>query len=490
MSVKMSVTVFVTAGMKLAHELAQVVLAPVSFALRRMQDSVGVVPPTTKMLAQEDLDACPLLRRLPMLKKQIAFRALGDCFPTPVHETTVGHSRFWVKREDLSSSIYGGNKVRTLQFQLAVIEARLEAREPDVLPLTVIGTWGSNQNVATAAHAANSIPHLLPSLNVALLEPEEPDFDNTLNVLSVLSLGRTHPLLNLLHSLPSICRAAFWGRGTVLTMGGNSPSGCLGQVSAMLELAEQIEAGEAVDPDRIYVAMGSSCTVSGLIIGCALSRHLGLAAFSSPRFRICGVIIHHLLAKVQRTFDFHRQWASLPLSVGQTIRATCTQLAALGGPDLTAASLDILATEVSLNDDKALCGKYGGHSDLSRAASQRYDAIGRTCSVDARTGERVPMQPLWLCGHFVAKPFAALLADLEAAEQASESLTCLLWQTKSAVQPRGRCDEWARLNTLPRKVQEWAARGGAESSLRPGKVDPFGGGPASYRPAMTDVPLD
>ena len=508
--------------------VAEYLLAPVSGVLRRMQDSVGVAPPTAAMLATEDLHSCALLRRLPALRDKIAWRQLGDRFPTPVHETTVqsesgAQLHFHAKREDLSSSLYGGNKVRTLQFQLAVIEARLEAGEPDVLPLTVIGTYGSNQNVATAVHAAHAIPSLLPSLNVALLEPEVADMDNTLNVLSVLSIGRTLPLLDLLRSVPAILRAAILGRGTVLTLGGNSPSGVLGQVSAMLELAEQIEAGEAVDPERIYVAVGSSCTVSGLVVGCALSRRLGLTAFSSPRFRLCGVLVHHLFALAQRRFDFHRRWHSLPLSVGQTIRATCAQLASLGAPDVTAEALQILDAQVDLNDDAQLCGLYGGHSPLSRAASRRYDATGSTYSTDPRSGERTAERPLWLCGHFVAKPFAAMLcvrrdsnprspsrrpspiralrcarwnpsagsADLEAAHHAGETPPrCLLWQTKSAVQPRGHSDEWARLRTMPKHLRRWAAEGPAESSLRPGKVDPFGGGPDEYRAAMTTVPLD
>ena len=84
-----------------------------------------------------------------------------------------------------------------------------------------------------------------------------------------------------------------------------------------------------------------------------------------------------------------------------------------------------------------------------------------------------------------------LLADLEGCSRTANGeppLRCLLWQTKSAVQPRGRTDEWARLHSMPRKLREWAAEGPAESRLRPGKVDPFGGGPEDYRQMMTEVP--
>ena len=94
-----------------------------------------------------------------------------------------------------------------------------------------------------------------------------------------------------------------------------------------------------------------------------------------------------------------------------------------------------------------------------------------------------PAQPLWLCGHFVAKAFAAMLADLEA----SPERRAMLWQTKSAVQPRGSEDEWAKMQTMPPAVHAWADDGEAESSLRPGSVRLTGGSPDDYRGLMTRV---
>lgn len=468
-------------------------LTPLSATLRRMQQSVGVAPPTRQMLQEEDHSSCALLRHLPQIKDKMAYRALGTCFPTPIHESTVITSsgtecHFYVKREDLSSDIYGGNKVRTLQFQLGVLESRITSGEPDVLPLTVIGTYGSNQNVATVVHIAKHLPALIPSLNVALLEPEVSDLDNTLNLLSVLSFRRARPLFNILPSMPAILRAAFWSKGTVLTLGGNSPSGCMGQVSAMLELAEQIDAGVAPDPDRIYIAIGSSCTISGLIIGVALSRHLGLRAFSAADFKICGVIIHHICASLQRNFNFHRRWGSTPLTIANTISATCRTMADLGVPDLTEPSLQILMTQVVLNDDKMLCGKYGGHSERSREAAKQYDATGATFSTSA--GKHVPEKSIWLCGHFVAKPFAMMMDDLEDASRSGHDLKCLLWQTKSAVQPRGENNEWEQVAHLPEKTRTWMTEGKAESSLRPGSFNAFEGFAEDYQTVMTRVHLE
>uniref|UniRef100_A0A7S0JLS5 Uncharacterized protein n=1 Tax=Calcidiscus leptoporus TaxID=127549 RepID=A0A7S0JLS5_9EUKA len=125
-----------------------------------------------------------------------------------------------------------------------------------------------------------------------------------------------------------------------------------------------------------------------------------------------------------------------------------------------------------------------------------YDASGAVFSA-GEAGELRPQPPLWLCGHFVAKPFARMLADLNQAHahagtlgEGPSPLRCMLWQSKSAIQPRGLADEWARLGQMSTAVRRWASEGRAESLLRPGSVDAFGGQPGDYRPTMTPVPLD
>ena len=133
-----------------------------------------------------------------------------------------------------------------------------------------------------------------------------------------------------------------------------------------------------------------------------------------------------------------------------------------------------------LPSDADLVGLYGGHSDLSRAAAQAYDTTGK---VYDSSGQLAP--PLWICGHFVGKAFAPLLEDLQRDELRGQSM--LLWQTKSAVQPRGSEDEWAQLLEMPDDVKDWASEGHAESALRPGKVDTASGRRADYRSIMTPL---
>ena len=85
--------------------------------------------------------------------------------------------------------------------------------------------------------------------------------------------------------------------------------------------------------------------------------------------------------------------------------------------------------------------------------------------------------PLWLCGHFAAKP---LVVALHVGEQYRER-RAMLWQTKSCVQPRGGGDEAEAMRAMPPPVLEWAARGVAESALLRGSY------PDDYRHVMTPL---
>jgi len=392
---------------------------------------------------------------------------------------------FYVKREDLSSPIYGGNKVRTLQHQLAVIESRLSRATSDaetarLQNVIVVGTGGSNQVVATAVHARQL--HLTP-LHVAWVDKDLPDLDNSLNMLSALSF----PLLSAstwgrpLPMVAHIIKTLATGSGIVLPLGGNNPAGVLGQVGGMLELAEQISAGEVPDPRRVVLPVGSACTVSGLIIGVALCRRLKLDAFQHREFKIIAVPIHHVFALLARTTNFHKAAFArfMPLTMRHTIEVTTKALHNLGGPDLREDALRILADEVEIEARADLVGKYGGHSEMSKARAEHFDA-----SAVLTDAAGAPVPKPWMCGHFCAKALAALM---EEAERSPNAGPLLLWQTKSAVQPRGEVDEWEKMVHMPMAVREWADLGQAQSKLRPGSVDTRQGAAADYRHLTTLV---
>ena len=138
--------------------------------------------------------------------------------------------------------MYGGNKVRTLQHQLASCEAYTEKRKEQdgsEAKFHLIGSHGSNQVVATKIHAQN-IFHLPQSVLFAHYPmPDKPDLDNTLNLLSTLSMGGQSYITSL-SAVTNLVSAMLRGE-KIFCPGGNNISGVLGQVGAMLELAEQVE---------------------------------------------------------------------------------------------------------------------------------------------------------------------------------------------------------------------------------------------------------
>jgi 1-aminocyclopropane-1-carboxylate deaminase/D-cysteine desulfhydrase-like pyridoxal-dependent ACC family enzyme len=486
--------------------------------LRRISDSVGLAPPTSSMLEEENpVINCPLFRHLPNLANAIAWRSLG-AVKTPVHtcrvpfldqtktkEDTTSYLEFLVKREDLISPIYGGNKVRTLQHQLAICESRRERGEKSFRQLVSCGTGGSNQVLATVVHARSlgwdgigstaggeTKEEDAPRVNVLWFDKDEPDLDNTLNMLSVLSFPNVGFKFDWGDSVGGVANLfrTIWGTWTQrnyvpMMPGGNCPSGVLGQVSGVLELAEQICSGESPDPSRIYVPVGSGCTISGLILGTVLVRHLGMSALSD--LRIVGCNVHEGVAKLDRMVKLHVHpgFGFMPLTITHTVKEACRALKEIGGPDLEVDALDFIKTSVDIRADEDVVGIYGGHSGKTRAAAKLYDEKGVMMDSVGQEAEK-----LWLCGHFASKAFQPLLKDLE--EEANDSndgkaQKFMLWMTKSAVQPRGNVDEWNKLLQENDTVKQWANEGKAESSLRPGRVSTQDGKPEDYRLVMTKV---
>ena len=113
--------------------------------------------------------------------------------------------------------------------------------------LVVVGSGGSNQIVATIVHvnALNS----QPSVSASWIAKDPSNLDNSMNMLSSLSFSSlradesntwAHPIKMLLQ----IASALYSSNGMVLPMGEiHIPAGVIGQISACLELAEQIERG-------------------------------------------------------------------------------------------------------------------------------------------------------------------------------------------------------------------------------------------------------
>jgi D-cysteine desulfhydrase len=222
-----------------------------------------------------------LFRRFPELGGRVPWVCLGD-WPTPVEPLAslsreLGGAPLWVKREDRSSSRYGGNKVRTLE----AIFGRARTAGADRIWAT--GAVGSNHCVATVLHA--------PAAGLgsgAILFPQPSTAPARQNLSALLSarprLVSLASVLELPFAMSLVRRRSRreGERGYVMPPGGAVPEGTLGALSGGLELAEQIEAGLCPPPERIVLAVGSTCTTAGLLVGVALAARLGLGFRRAP----------------------------------------------------------------------------------------------------------------------------------------------------------------------------------------------------------------
>lgn len=292
--------------------------------------------------------------------------------------------------------------------------------------------------------------------------------------------------------LPTLLRALYLsnGRDKVFMLGGNNVAGCLGHIGAMLELAGQIEAKEVPDVDFLYLPIGlstltkgSACTLTGLIIGYALARHLKLDAFKS--LKIVGVPVSPEFAKLHANFNYFTStfWNFFPLSPTFGIKHVCSFLASHGVANVSTTALEFLKTNVEFVTDPEIIGKYGSHSPSSLSAA----SLDTQISISGNGVDWIQDLRPWLCGHFAAKPFAVLLERLDSLPEKVH----LFWQTKSAVQPLSTDnDEFEGLKQLVQDneafIGEWS-KGKAYSKLRAGKVDVVKGKRDDYVKVMSVV---
>lgn len=210
-----------------------------------------------------------LFAAYPRLAETLPYTPLGD-FPTPVMPLAnlaelIGVAGLYVKRDDLSAALYGGNKVRKLEFLLG--QALRDGRKW----VLTFGAAGSNHALATALYAREaglkSISMLIPQPNAHYVRR------------NLLMSHRAGAELHHSGGMASIVFASLFqylrhaARDRRFPMlippGGTSPIGMVGFVAAGLELRQQIEDGVLPEPDRLYAASGTMGTVIGLLLGVA-----------------------------------------------------------------------------------------------------------------------------------------------------------------------------------------------------------------------------
>ena len=205
-------------------------------------------------------------------------------WPTPVHEAprfAAEHQlrSLWVKREDQSHAVCGGNKMRGLEYLLG------RAIQRNVKTLVSFSSAGSHHLSKTAWHARQ-----LGINTVAVFVPQPNAHYVRANIATALAAGARYVPANYATVLPKTIacylRERLGGNGPVMFIppGGTSLRSMYGHVRAAFELKDQIDAGMIPKPDYIYVALGSLGTACGLAAGL---HHARLDT------KVVGVIVSH-----------------------------------------------------------------------------------------------------------------------------------------------------------------------------------------------------
>jgi D-cysteine desulfhydrase len=188
--------------------------------------------------------------------------------PTPVERLAQvserANAEVWVKRDDLTSPAYGGNKVRKLEYLLGA------ARAAGADTLITVGALGSHHVLATSIFGARE------GFDVhAVLGPQPGTAHVLESARGDLAAGAT------LHGVPSFALVPLAAKALALKLrmqgrtpyvipaGGSSEVGALGYVEAGVELASQLAARTMPEPRAIHLALGTGGTVAGAAVGLA-----------------------------------------------------------------------------------------------------------------------------------------------------------------------------------------------------------------------------
>ena len=201
--------------------------------------------------------------------ESIPYHSLGN-FPTPVQrlsnlERALGFKSLWIKRDDLSGPLGGGNKVRKLEYMFAAAHPDGSERKT----LFTIGPTGSNHVRATAVYGKTS------GFRVECLLFKQPPTEYSETNYRVIcehasqvhEVKRMHTMF-IRYGYEQVKTALGFGEERYfIPAGGSSPLGSVGYVKAVSELKLQIEEGILPEPRFIFVPVGTCGTIAGLIAG-------------------------------------------------------------------------------------------------------------------------------------------------------------------------------------------------------------------------------
>ncbi len=202
----------------------------------------------------------PLFDAYPNLGKNLPFVHLG-IYPTPVQELAglSDHCSVYIKRDDLSGTEYGGNKIRKLEYVLG------EALQQGCAEVLTFGCDGSNHALATGIYAKK-----LGMQSHSILRTQHNARYVRQNLLKSLYYGiQLHHCETLEEMNAKAAELQASRRKSIyeIPVGGSNPLGTVGFVNAAFELKQQVSAGLLPEPDYVYATAGTLGTVAGLTIG-------------------------------------------------------------------------------------------------------------------------------------------------------------------------------------------------------------------------------
>jgi len=329
----------------------------------------------------------PLFRAFPSLCRSWPHQ-LFCALPTPVEAFALDGATdggLFVKRDDRSCAAYGGNKPRKLEFIVAAALARGARR------LVTTGGLGTHHGLATTI-----LGRQVGLATTLVLVPQSISPDVRRSLLLDVAYGAEVVYAG---SVPAavartatvLAKATVRGeRPFLVPTGGSSQAGQLGFVSAGLELADQVRAGELPEPAEIWLPVGSGGTLAGLVAGLRLA---GLAS------RVVGVRVSDILPPSRRC-------------LARTATAVLRRMRA-GGAELP-------ATSISPSDFDLVLDQLGSGYGAPTAAGSAAIAAAARCG-------------LQLEGTYTGKALAALRARIENAPPSDGPR--LFWNTHNSVDP-------------------------------------------------------
>jgi D-cysteine desulfhydrase len=181
-----------------------------------------------------------------------------------LESASLERAELWLKDDGQLHPLYGGNKVRKLEYLLA------DALRLGKKRVVAVGSASSHHVLATALFAQEV------GLRSASILCPHPLSDHARQVLEATIATGTDVLpVRSMAQVPWALSRLVRPGDYVLWPGGSSLTGALGYVDAAAELAQQIRDGVLAEPDVIVVPLGSGGTAAGLAAGAA---RIGLSA--------------------------------------------------------------------------------------------------------------------------------------------------------------------------------------------------------------------